>query len=334
MGVEQNAQKLKSNANRIVDNGKGILAADESPASIEKRFDFHNIENTEENRRKLREIMISMNGLEDMVGGVILHEETFGQCAEDGRLLVDHLIEKGVAPGIKLDKGLQEFDTFEQISIGLEDLDKRLKMDIFKKAIFAKWRSVFSMSQRTPTTKCIDANCDVLAKYSLLCQKHGIVPIVEPELLWDGNHTIERAKVATKTILSSLMYHLNKHEVYLPGVLVKIAFVTSGKETSTNFDPMEVAKATYNCIRSSIPPAIAGIVFLSGGHTKKDSTLFLDGINKIKTEPYILTFSYGRALSDVVLKEWKAKDENVVKATKAFEIRLKETYQAAQGKYE
>ncbi|KAM0677965.1 hypothetical protein BDAP_001445 [Binucleata daphniae] len=334
--IDQDAinKKLNAIAKKIVDAGKGILAADESESSIQKRFDKHDIENTEENRRKFRQIFITASGLHDKLGGVILHEETFAQNADNGKLFVDILIQNGISPGIKLDKGLVEYKNNEQVSVGLEDLEKKLNKQIYRKAKFAKWRSVFTIGDKTPTKDCIHANCEVLAKYALICQNFDIVPIVEPEILWEGVHSIENVEKAAKNIFSCLFHYLNLHQVYIPGVLLKPAFVTSGKDSKIKSDCNTVAEKTLECLMSTVPSGLPGVVFLSGGHDEEEATTYLNLINKInKTDTWKLTFSYGRALSDCVLKTWKGKDDNIEEAAKVFKKRLDETSNASLGKY-
>lgn len=329
---EERLAKLENTARRIVKDGKGILAADETEASIGKRFEKYGIENNDENRRKFREIMFTTPDIQDKLGGIILHEETFFQSADNGKPFVDVLIEMGISPGIKLDKGLIDFKYNEKVSVGIEDLEKRLSSGKFSKADFAKWRSVLNITETTPTEDCIHANCDVLARYAGICQKFGIVPIVEPELLWDGSHKIEEAEAISKTILACLNYHLHLYNVYIPGILIKPAFVSSGKDSNIKIDCLDVATRTFNCLYSTIPVGVPGIVFLSGGHKAEDATRFLDFINKDKRQKtWKLSFSYGRALSDPVLEAWSGNDDNIEKAKAVFIKRLDETYKAALG---
>lgn len=334
--MKQNIEKyhkLGMIARKIVENGKGILAADESPTSIGIRFSRHNIENTAENRRKYRQIMLGAD-IQTRLGGIIFHEETFEQKTDSGRLFVDVILEQGISPGIKLDKGLIDFKSREKVSVGLEDLAKKLKKEIYRKAEFAKWRSVFGITSTAPTEDCIHENCSVLAKYAVICQRYGIVPIVEPELLWEGKHSINECEQITKTILGCLVYHLNLHNVYIPGILIKPAFVTPGKDSLHEIDYKDVAQRTFNCLMSTIPTGMPGIVFLSGGHNEKDSTMFLDRINKeTGLRTWKLSFSYGRALTDPILKAWNGNDKNIKEAIRIFEERLDDTFRAAQGKY-
>lgn len=325
--------KLGTIARKIVENNKGILALDESPQSLDHRFSLHKIENTIENRRKYRQIVLGAN-FNNMVGGVILHEETFEQMTDSGKLFVEVLKEQGVAPGIKLDKGLIDYRLTEKVSVGLEDLNKRLMRDCYRNAEFAKWRSVFRITETTPTAECINENCSVLSKYAFICQKHGIVPIVEPELLWDGLYTIEESELITKTIIGCLFYHMNLHSVYIPGVLLKMGFVTPGKISSPEIDLSEVARRTFQAVISSVPAAVPGVVFLSGGHSPEDSTLFLGAVNREKGLRICkLSFSYGRALTDPILAVWGGEDKNIMDAIAAFEKRLKETHEAVKGGY-
>ncbi|KAM0685209.1 hypothetical protein COBT_003582 [Conglomerata obtusa] len=334
--IDQDAinKKLAETAKKIVENGKGILAADESESSIQSRFEKYGIENTEENRRIFRQMFMTSTKPQDKIGGVIMHEETFVQKADSGKFFVDILIENGISPGIKLDKGLIDYKMSEKVSVGLEDLEKRLNRNIYRKAEFAKWRSIFSITETTPSESCIHENCSVLAQYALICQRYSIVPIVEPEILWDGKHTIEEAETIAKTVLSCLFYHLNLNEVFIPGILLKPAFVTPGKDSIQKTTAKEVAKFTYNSLASTIPVNVPGVVFLSGGHEREDALLYLDQINKIKDlHNWKLTFSYGRALTDSVLAKWEGKNKNVEDAISVFLKNVNDVHRAALGKY-
>lgn len=330
MDNEERNTKLGYNALRLVENKKGILAADESPTSMANRFNKYNMENTFENRKKFRELLFTTSELNDHVAGIILHEETFEQKADDGTLLVDLLIKQNIAPGIKLDKGLIDYKDNEKVSVGLEDLEKRLQNEIYRKAVFAKWRSVFTISESTPTTECIFENCLVLAKYAQMCQRFEIVPIVEPEILWEGDYDIALASKTQKIVLSCLLYQLNVLDVYIPGVIIKTNFVTNGKSHQTS--PKEAARHTFDALMSTVAAGIPAIVFLSGGHGSDESMQMLSDINKEKgVRRWALSFSYGRAISDPVMKAWVASGHNVTKAQEVFKERLCVISKAVKG---
>lgn len=329
----ENLLNLGATAKKILENNKGILAVDESPSSMEDKFKNFDISNTEENRRKLRELLFMTEGYEKFIGGAILNEETFSQKASNGKLLVDILIEKNVCVGIKLDKGLQNFEDEERISVGLEDLENRIQNSLFEKAVFAKWRSLFIASKDLPTMDCIDENCKILAKYAKICQKYGKVPIVEPELYFKGNYQIEDSKKHTKQILSHFIRYLNDEDVYLPGILIKMGFVTQGTESSVQNSYEGVGLATLNAMISTIPCGVPGVVFLSGGHTQEDSIGYLSAVNNYKVlKTWDISFSYGRTLTDAPIAEWNGKDENINKAQKAFFNLAKRCYMANKGK--
>ncbi|KAF7682768.1 Fructose-bisphosphate aldolase [Astathelohania contejeani] len=328
----ENLHQLGITARSLVEDGKGILAADESPRSIEKRLETNGIKNTKENRRAFRELLITTPEISKMIGGVILHDETFDQRNDVGDLLVDLLVEKGIAPGIKLDLGLEDLNDKEKISIGLDDLEERCALPKYKNAKFAKWRSIFRITENTPTEDTIEKNCEVLAKYAFICQKHGLVPIVEPEILWDGRYGMREAYIQSNVILSCLMYHLNRAGVYIPGVVVKTGFVSTGKEMKTKDDIKEISAMTFSSLIASIPCGIGGVVFLSGGHSPEDSTEYLNNINKEKGKrTWKISFSFGRALTDPVLAVWKGDERNKIQAQEKFKELVKRNYLAARG---
>lgn len=330
----ENLIKLGGIAKRILENDKGILAADESPSSISKKFDTYGIENTEENRRRFRELLISTENIEPFIGGMILHEETFEMNDSTGTPLVDILYKKGICIGIKLDKGLQTFEDDEKISIGLEDLENRIQNKNFEKAVFAKWRSLFIASNSLPSQGCIDENCKILARYAKICQKYGKVPIVEPELYFKGNYQIEDAKLHTKQILSHLFRYLNDEQVYIPGVIIKMSFVTEGDDSFNKHNSTEIGIATLDCLISTVPCGIPGIVFLSGGHKEEDAIEYLDTINKLQAyKTWETSFSYGRTLTDRPMEVWEGKEENVEKAQKVLFELAEKCYKANRGEY-
>ncbi|KAG0439935.1 Fructose-bisphosphate aldolase [Dictyocoela muelleri] len=321
--------KLGMIASDLVEDGKGILAADESPSSLETRFHLSNIENTEDNRRIYRESIFK--AIKNHISGVILHDETFDMKTDDGMLLPDILKNKSIHIGIKLDKGLTDFNENEKLSIGLEDLDVRIKKEKYKCASFAKWRSVFHISENTPTKECIAENSRVLAEYAVIAQKNGLVPIVEPEIVRDGEYKIETCLKVTKRILSNVIYELNQHDVFLPGVLIKASFVTAG--VSEKNDSLDVAENTIEALRSTIPCAIPGIVFLSGGHSSEHSFQYLNQLHKcVLHHTWKLTFSFGRALTDPFLKIWKGDEKNLNRAVEILNETIDSCGKACVGK--
>ena len=297
----------------IVKDGKGILAADESNPTCGKRFDSIGVESTEENRRDYREMLFRSKGMKGNIGGVILFDETLRQSAKDGSLLRDLILNQGALPGIKVDKGLQPIDDCpgETVTIGLDGLDERLKEYSSMGAKFTKWRAVINIGNGIPTDKCIDANMQALGEYAKCAQDNGMVPIVEPEVLMDGEHSIEDCFSATDRSLKSLFAHLDKYRVNIKGTLLKPNMVTSGKESTEQAGIEEVAKKTLDCLVKNVPQDLPGITFLSGGQSDILATAHLDAMNKIGGFSWKLSFSYGRALQAAALKAWGGKQENV-----------------------
>ena len=297
----------------IVKDGKGILAADESNPTCGKRFDSIGVESTEENRRDYREMLFRSKGMKGNIGGVILFDETLRQSAKDGSLLRDLILNQGALPGIKVDKGLQPIDDCpgETVTIGLDGLDERLKEYSSMGAKFTKWRAVINIGNGIPTDKCIDANMQALGEYAKCAQDNGMVPIVEPEVLMDGEHSIEDCFSATDRSLKSLFAHLEKYSVNIKGTLLKPNMVTSGKESAEQAGIEEVAKKTLDCLVKNVPQDLPGITFLSGGQSDILATAHLDAMNKIGGFSWKLSFSYGRALQAAALKAWGGKQENV-----------------------
>ena len=297
----------------IVKDGKGILAADESNPTCGKRFDSIGVESTEENRRDYREMLFRSKGMKGNIGGVILFDETLRQSAKDGSLLRDLILNQGALPGIKVDKGLQPIDDCpgETVTIGLDGLDERLKEYSSMGAKFTKWRAVINIGNGIPTDKCIDSNMQALGEYAKCAQDNGMVPIVEPEVLMDGEHSIEDCFSATDRSLKSLFAHLEKYSVNIKGTLLKPNMVTSGKESTEQAGIEEVAKKTLDCLVKNVPQDLPGITFLSGGQSDILATAHLDAMNKIGGFSWKLSFSYGRALQAAALKAWGGKQENV-----------------------
>ncbi len=297
----------------IVKDGKGILAADESNPTCGKRFDSIGVESTEDNRRDYREMLFRSKGMKGNIGGVILFDETLRQSSKDGSLLRDLILNQGALPGIKVDKGLQPIDDCpgETVTIGLDGLDERLKEYSSMGAKFTKWRAVINIGNGIPTDKCIDANMQALGEYAKCAQDNGMVPIVEPEVLMDGEHSIEDCFSATDRSLKSLFAHLEKYSVNIKGTLLKPNMVTSGKESTEQAGIEEVAKKTLDCLFKNVPQDLPGITFLSGGQSDILATAHLDAMNKIGGFSWKLSFSYGRALQAAALKAWGGKQENV-----------------------
>jgi fructose-bisphosphate aldolase class I len=326
---------LQSIAKRLVAPGKGILAADESLPTIEKRFKSINLPSTEENRRAYREVLFTTKGVGEFISGVILFDETIRQKTKDGRPFVQALEEQGIIPGIKVDKGAKAMANFpgEKITEGLDGLRDRLKEYRGLGARFAKWRAVITIGEGIPTQTCIDANAEALARYAALCQEGELVPIVEPEVLMDGSHTIERHFEVTERTLRSVFRALAEHRVALEGMLLKPNMVLSGKECPQQASVQEVAEATVRCMKRVVPAAVPGLVFLSGGQTDQQATEHLNAMNRLPDLPWQLSFSYGRALQAPVLKAWQGDAANVAAAQQAFYHRAWCNSQARFGKY-
>ena len=303
---------LEEIASYIVSEGKGILAADESNPTCGKRFDSIGVESTEDNRRDYREMLFRSSGMDGNIGGVILFDETIRQDAKDGTPLVDIISNQGALPGIKVDKGLQPIgDTEETVTVGLDGLDERLKEYASMGAKFTKWRAVIKIGNNMPTDECIDANMKALADYAKLVQDNGMVPMVEPEVLMDGSHSIDDCYSATDRSLKSLFRHLEECGVNIKGTILKPNMVTSGSTASEQAGIEEVAKKTLDCLMANVPSDLPGITFLSGGQSDILATAHLDAMNKIGGFSWKVSFSYGRALQAAALKAWMGKPENM-----------------------
>ena len=323
-------------ASFIVADGKGILAADESNPTCGKRFDSIGVESTEENRRDYREMLFRSKGMKGNIGGVILFDETIRQSAADGSLLRDLISEQGALPGIKVDKGLQPIEDCpgETVTVGLDGLDERLKEYASMGAKFTKWRAVINIGDGIPTDKCIDANMDALADYAKCAQDNGMVPIVEPEVLMDGDHNIDECYQATERSLKSLFNHLEKKGVNIKGTLLKPNMVTSGKDSSDQASIDEVAKKTLDCLIKNVPAELPGVTFLSGGQSDILATAHLDAMNKIGGFSWKLSFSYGRALQAPSLTAWGGKSENVFISQDELSHRAEMNKLASLGQWE
>jgi fructose-bisphosphate aldolase, class I len=330
-----NRSELETIARAMVAKGKGILAADESSGTIKKRFDSIKLDSTEEARRTYRELLFTTPNVGDYISGVILYDETIRQKTKDGTPFSQHLTKLGIVPGIKVDTGAKPLAGFpnETITEGLDGLRERLAEYHKLGARFAKWRAVIDIGAGIPTQYAIDANSHALARYAALCQEANIVPIVEPEVLMDGAHTIERCEEVTSTTLASVFSALYAHRIHLEGMVLKPNMVISGKKAPTRAGPQQVAEATVRCLKRYVPGAVPGIAFLSGGQSSAEATEHLSLMNKLVPLPWELTFSYGRALQDEALKAWGGKPENFAAGQKAFARRAKFNGLARTGSY-
>src|SRR6266481_2223070 len=328
-------ENLETIARKLVAPGKGILAADESSGTIEKRLKSINVPSTEENRRMYREILFTTKGVGEFISGVILFDETIRQKSRDGRAFVEVLEQQGIVPGIKVDNGAKAMANFpgEKITEGLDGLRDRLAEYRQLGARFAKWRAVIAIGNGIPTRTCIDANAEALARYAALCQEGDLVPIVEPEVLMDGAHTIERYFEVTQETLEIVFHALYEHRVSLEGMLLKPNMVLSGKDCPQQASVQEVAEATVRCMKHVVPAAVPGLVFLSGGQTDQQATEHLNAMNQFGDLHWQLNFSYGRALHAPVLKAWKGEQANVATAQQAFHHRAWCNSKARFGKY-
>jgi fructose-bisphosphate aldolase class I len=327
--------ELEATARALVAEGKGILAADESDSTIKKRFDSIGIESTEDNRRAYREMLFTTPGAEEYISGVILFDETIRQSASGGTPFPKLLESKGVIPGIKVDKGTKPLPGApgETVTEGLDGLRERLAEYRKLGARFAKWRATYSITDELPSEYCIWTNAHALARYAALCQEAGIVPIVEPEVLQDGTHTIERSYHVTSRVLNAVFTELHDQRVELEGTLLKPNMVLSGYEASTRAGAEEVAELTLRCFYRHVPAAVPGIVFLSGGQSDEDATAHLNAMNALGPHPWQLSFSYGRALQAPALKAWRGEPGNVEAAKRSFYHRAKMNSAARSGLY-
>ena len=327
--------QLSSTAQALVAANKGILAADESHPTIEKRFKSIDIESTEENRRAYRDMLFGTEGLEEFISGVILFDETIRQSATDGTPFPKLLESRGIIPGIKVDKGAKDLALFpgEKVTEGLDGLRERLAEYYELGARFTKWRAVISIGDGLPSNFCVHANGHALARFAALSQEAGLVPIVEPEVLMDGDHSIDACYEATKATLEALFMQLNLHRVSLEGTLLKTNMVLSGKDAAQQADVEEVARQTVKCLGETVPAEVPGVVFLSGGQSDELATAHLNAMNKIDHGPWELSFSYGRALQAPSLKAWKGEASNVEAGQRALYHRAKLNGAARSGSY-
>lgn len=336
--VGKYTDELIKTAKCLATPGKGILASDESTGTIGKRLSSINLENVESNRQALRELLFTAPGVFDYLSGVILFEETLYQKTSDGKPFVDVLIAGGVVPGIKVDKGTVEIagTDGETTTQGLDSLGARCAKYYEAGARFAKWRAVLKVGpagQGQPSELAVRQNAEGLARYALICQENGLVPIVEPEILTDGGHDIGTCAAATERVLAALYKSLSDHKVLLEATLLKTNMVTPGSD-SPKVSAEVIAEYTVAALRRTVPPAVPGVVFLSGGQSEEEATQNLDAMNKLEVlKPWTLSFSFGRALQQSTLKKWVGKKENVAAAQATFVVRCKANSEAALGKY-
>jgi fructose-bisphosphate aldolase, class I len=331
-----NLDELNKVAKMMVAPGRGILAADESSGTIKKRFDAIGVESTEDNRRDYREMLFrTTEGMKNHISGVILYDETIWQKAKDGTPLVDIIKKAGAIPGIKVDEGTTPLPNCpgETITIGLDKLADRLPKYYEQGARFAKWRAVIDIAKGIPTRNCIKANAHALARYAALCQNAQIVPIVEPEVLMDGDHDMDRCFEVTERVLHAVFGELFDARVQLEGIVLKPNMIIPGKKSGEKVPIEEVAAKTVAVLKLCVPAAVPGIAFLSGGQSDEEATAHLDAMNKIGNLPWRLTFSYGRALQHAPQTTWSGKSENVAAAQRAFSHRAKMNSLATLGQW-
>ena len=329
-------QDLQSVAASLVAEGKGILAADETVPTLTKRFDTLGIKSTEQSRRTYREMLFTPPGLADFVSGVILQDETIRQKSSGGTSLTQVLSSQGIVPGIKVDTGAKPLAGFpgETVTEGLDGLRDRLSSYREMGAHFAKWRAVIRITDALPSSACISANAHALARYAALCQEQRVLPIVEPEVLMEGSHAIERCEEITGKVLNAVFHALFEQGVLLEAMLLKPNMVIPGKQCTRPASAQEVANATLRCLRRHVPAAVPGIVFLSGGQEDRTATAHLNVINRLPgPKPWKISFSYGRALQDPALEAWEGRDENLKAGQQALHHRARCNGAASVGRY-
>jgi fructose-bisphosphate aldolase, class I len=330
-----NTAELNATARALVAKNRGILAADESGSTIKKRFDTIQLESTEENRRAYREMLFTATGAQQFISGVILYDETIHQKTKEGVPFPAYLAKFGMLPGIKVDLGAKPLPGFpgETITEGLDGLRERLAGYFKLGAKFAKWRAVINIDSGIPSRYAIDANAECLARYAALCQEAGIVPIVEPEVLMDGAHSLERCEEVTNRVLDSVFSHLFAAHVAFEGMILKPNMVIPGKKAPNQSTPAQIAEATVRTLKRQVPCAVPGIAFLSGGQSPTEATLHLSLMHAAGPLPWGLTFSYGRALQEDALKAWGGKSAGFAGGQKALSLRAKLNGLAAVGEY-
>jgi fructose-bisphosphate aldolase class I len=330
------SEYLQKIAQAMVAPGKGILAADESTGTIGKRFESIGVENIESHRRAYRDMLFTTRGIGQTISGVILYDETLKQKSADGTSFVELLNKNGILPGIKVDAGTKNLPLCkgELITEGLDNLPKRCQEYVQLGAKFAKWRAVITIDQNLPSSTCIKANAEALARYAAICQEAGLVPIVEPEVLMDGEHTIDRCEAVTEATLHALYEALYAYRVSLEASVLKPSMVISAKNCPQQASVEEVAQRTVRILKRTVPAAVSGIVFLSGGQSDALATAHLNAMNLLGTHSWPLSFSYGRALQQACLKVWKGQVANVPAAQAALAHRAKMNSLASLGRYQ
>lgn len=333
-----NIQQLAGIAKALVEPGKGVLAADEGPQAIKRRFSTIDVESTEENRRSYRELIFRTPAIAKYISGVILYDETIRQDGSDGTPLVKVLADQSIIPGIKVDNGAKDLTGApgEQVTEGLDGLRERLVEYREMGARFTKWRAVINIDAGIPSRYCIDVNAHALARFAALSQEAGMVPIVEPEVMMDGGHSIDRCEQVTEDTLREVFYALGHQGVALEGILLKPNMVLSGKSAATRACPDEVGEKTIACFKRVLPAAVPGVVFLSGGQSDDEATINLNAINRQAAAvgaPWPLSFSFGRALQSDPLKAWAGRSDNIQKAQRAFHHRSRLNSASQQGAY-
>jgi fructose-bisphosphate aldolase class I len=343
MDKEINTKELEKVAKQLLAKGKGIFAADESNSTAGKRLESVGTENSERNRQLYRDLFLNTDGIEDYVSGVIMYDETFWQkTADDEQTFVDLLKEKGILPGIKVDLGAKDFPGFpdEKLTIGLDDLLERAQKYADAGAKFTKWRAVIKIDEEKglPTAETIEANADALGRYARICQEAGMVPIVEPEALLNGPHSLETAEKVTTEVVTAVFDKLNEYRAHIPGIVLKTSMVINGDANPDEASPEEVADATVSMLREAVPENVGGVVFLSGGQTAVEASAHLDAIAEKEHDeggfPWEIAFSYARALQGPALKIWQGKSENVDAAREEFKKRLELNSLADAGDYD
>jgi fructose-bisphosphate aldolase class I len=330
------SEDLESVAATLVADGKGILAADESVATLTRRFDAVGIQSTEQSRRAYREMLFTTTGAAEFISGAILYDETIRQKSSGGTPLAEVLVSHGIVPGIKVDTGAEPLagSPEERVTEGLDGLRDRIEEYHGMGARFAKWRAVIRITDALPSPACVSANAHALARYAALCQEQQLVPIVEPEVLMDGAHTIERCDEVTGAVLHAVFHALFEQGVSLESMLLKPSMVIAGKSCTRQATVQQVATATLRCLRRYVPVAVPGIVFLSGGQKDRVATTHLNAINRLPgPKPWKISFSYGRALQDAAMAAWHGRDENVKAGQQALYHRARCNGAAARGEY-
>ena len=326
---------MEKTAGAMVAPGKGLLAADESAGTAKKRFDSVGVESTEENRRAYREMLFTTPGLSEFVSGVILFDETLRQSTKGGVNFAKYLEQNGILPGIKVDAGAHDMALHpgEKVTEGLDKLAERMAAYFTMGARFAKWRAVIAIGEGIPSKACLHANAHALARYSAICQEASIVPIVEPEVLLDGNHSAERSESVHEETLATVFDEMRRQGVSLEHVILKASMVVTGKDNPRQAGVKEVAERTIRALKRSVPAALPGVVFLSGGQSDQDATAHLDEMNRIGGVPWPLTFSYSRALQSAALNAWRGQAANVAAAQRMLHHRARMNSLAARGQW-